>query len=321
MRVAILVPDPAYPEQWDWAYDVEAGVLERAGIAVEARPWTDPGDLAGLDLVMPLVTWGYHFDPARWHALLDRLERDGVPIANPVPLLRWNSDKRYLAELGGRGIAVIPTRLVEALDETALAEARADFGDTLVIKPPVSAAADGTHKLGIADPIPEAAKGRTMMVQPFLPSVASEGEYSLMLFGGRFSHAIVKRPKSGDYRVQPHLGGTEQLRAVAEACAEEVGPAMGDRAGPGGIGRGPGNGSLCAGRHGQGPDRTAGHHRTGIDRACIVVAACARRRCELRVSGPGRHFARITTGGSPRSGWARRQACRAARRRSVRSAR
>ena len=210
MRVAILVPDPAYPEQWDWAYDVEAGVLERAGIAVEARPWTDPGYLAGLDLVMPLVTWGYHFDPARWHALLDRLERDGVPIANPVPLLRCNSDKRYLAELGGRGIAVIPTRLVEALDETALAEARADFGDTLVIKPPVSAAADGTHKLGIADPIPEAAKGRTMMVQPFLPSVASEGEYSLMLFGGRFSHAIVKRPKSGDYRVQPHLGGTEQ---------------------------------------------------------------------------------------------------------------
>jgi glutathione synthase/RimK-type ligase-like ATP-grasp enzyme len=210
MRVAILVPDPAYPEQWDWAYDVEADVLERAGIEVEARPWTDPGDLTDLDLVMPLVTWGYHFDPARWHALLDRLERDGVPIANPVPLLRWNSDKRYLAELGGRGIAVIPTRLVEALDETALAEARADFGDTLVIKPPVSAAADGTHKLGIADPIPEAAKGRTMMVQPFLPSVASEGEYSLMLFGGRFSHAIVKRPKSGDYRVQPHLGGTEQ---------------------------------------------------------------------------------------------------------------
>ena len=210
MRVAILVPDPAYPEQWDGAYDVEADVLERAGIEVEARPWTDPGDLTDLDLVMPLVTWGYHFDPARWHALLDRLERDGVPIANPVPLLRWNSDKRYLAELGGRGIAVIPTRLVEALDETALAEARADFGDTLVIKPPVSAAADGTHKLGIADPIPEAAKGRTMMVQPFLPSVASEGEYSLMLFGSRFSHAIVKRPKSGDYRVQPHLGGTEQ---------------------------------------------------------------------------------------------------------------
>jgi len=210
MRVAILVPDPGYPEAWGWAYDVEAGVLERAGIEVEARPWTEPGDLRSFDLVMPLVTWGYHFDPARWHALLDRLEREGIPTANPVPLLRWNSDKRYLAELGERGISVIPTRLVEELDEAALREARDDYGDTLIIKPPVSAAADGTYKLGRDDPLPAEVGGRTMMVQPFLPSVASEGEYSIIIFGGRFSHAIVKRPKAGDYRVQPHLGGSEQ---------------------------------------------------------------------------------------------------------------
>ena len=209
MRVAILIPDPGYPEPHAWAYDIEAGVLERAGIEVEARPWTDPGDLSGFHLVMPLVVWGYHFDAPSWHRLLDRLERESVPTANPVPLLRWNSDKRYLAELGQRGISVIPTRLVEALDEAALAEAREDYGDTLVIKPPVSAAADGTHKLGPDDPVPEKSLGRTTMIQPFLPSVASEGEYSIMLFGGRFSHAIVKRPKAGDYRVQPHLGGSE----------------------------------------------------------------------------------------------------------------
>ena len=49
-----------------------------------------------------------------------------------------------------------------------------------------------------------------MMMQPFLQSISDEGEYSVMLFGGRFSHAIVKRPKAGDYRVQPHLGGSEQ---------------------------------------------------------------------------------------------------------------
>ena len=72
------------------------------------------------------------------------------------------------------------------------------------------------------------------MVQPFLPSVASEGEYSIMIFGGRFSHAIVKRPKAGDYRVQPHLGGSEQAceapagaislarEALAAAPAEAV---------------------------------------------------------------------------------------------------
>lgn len=220
MRVAVLVPAPGFHEAWDWAYDVEAGVLESAGLSVEPRPWTEAGDLSRFDLVMPLVAWGYHAEPERWHTLLDRLERDSVRTANPVPLLRWNSDKRYLAELGERGIAVVPTRLVEALDEPAMADARRDFGDMLVIKPPVSAAADGTHKLGPGDPIPTSARGRTMMVQPFLPSVAEEGEYSCLLFGGRFSHAIVKRPKAGDYRVQPHLGGTEQPCPAPDGAIE-----------------------------------------------------------------------------------------------------
>ena len=209
MRAAIFVPAADYPEDWDWAYEVEAAVLLRAGFSVEARDWTDPGDLTGFDLVMPLVAWGYHQDPPRWHALLERLEREGVPTLNPVPLLRWNSDKRYLAELGASGVATIPTRLVEALDEAALTDARSEFGDQLVIKPPVSASAYGTHLLGSNDPVPPDALGRPMLIQPFLRSVAAEGEYSIMLFDGAFSHSIVKRPKAGDYRVQPHLGGTE----------------------------------------------------------------------------------------------------------------
>ena len=221
MRAAILVPAPDYPEEWDWAYEVEAAVLLRAGFSVEARPWNDAGELAGFDLVMPLVAWGYHLDPPRWHALLDRMEQELLPVLNPVPLLRWNSDKRYLAELGANGIATIPTRLVGRIDEEALAAARAEFGDELVIKPPVSASADGTHRLQPGDPLPADSKGRTMLVQPFLRSVAEEGEYSIMLFGGRFSHAIVKRPKAGDYRVQPHLGGSE-LACAAPAGAIEL---------------------------------------------------------------------------------------------------
>jgi len=210
MRIAILTPAPDFWEAWNWAYDVEAAVLECAGNSVEPRPWTEVGDLSEFDLVMPLVAWGYHAEPPRWHALLDRLASEKARTLNPVPLLRWNSDKRYLAELGAKGIAVIPTRLVEALDEAKLAEARAEYGDALVIKPPISASADGTHRMVPGDPLPEGTRGQTMMVQPFLRSIAEEGEYSIMLFGGAFSHAIVKRPKAGDYRVQPHLGGTEE---------------------------------------------------------------------------------------------------------------
>lgn len=210
MRAVVLVPAPGFHEAWDWAFDVEAGVLRLGGFEVEARPWTDVGDLAGVDLVTTLVAWGYHLEPDRWHALLDRLEHEPVTTLNPVPLLRWNSDKRYLAELGEKGISTIPTRLVEAIDEKALASARADFGGELVIKPPVSASADGTYRLGAADMLPAEVVGKTMMVQPFLSSVTGEGEYSVMLFDGRFSHCIVKRPKAGDYRVQPHLGGREE---------------------------------------------------------------------------------------------------------------
>ncbi|HEU4957031.1 MAG TPA: hypothetical protein VFT40_05335 [Sphingomicrobium sp.] len=227
MRSAILVPAPDYPEDWDWAYEVEAAVLLRAGFSVEARPWNDAGDLSEFDLVMPLVAWGYHQDPRHWHALLDRLERAGVHVLNPVPLLRWNSDKRYLADLGEKGVLTIPTSLVENLDDSSLGTLRSRFGDDLVIKPPVSASAYGTYRLGRSDTVPSAALGKAMLVQPFLRSVSDEGEYSVMLFGGRFSHCIVKRPKHGDYRVQPHLGGTEQPCAPPDGAIELAHAALG----------------------------------------------------------------------------------------------
>ena len=210
LRAVVLVPVPGFHEPWDWAYDIEAEALRHAGMTVEPRPWTDVGDLGGVDLVLPLVAWGYHLDPPRWHALLDRLERERVPTLNPIALLRWNSDKSYLTELTAAGIATVPTRLVEALDEAALAEGRADFGPELVVKPPVSAGADGTHRIGPGDGIPDDARSKPMLIQPFLTAVADEGEYSVLLFGGDYSHTVIKRPKAGDYRVQLHHGGSDE---------------------------------------------------------------------------------------------------------------
>ena len=220
MRAAVLVPAPDFWEAWDWAYDVESEALRRGGFEVEPRSWSDPGDLSGFDVVLPLVAWGYHMDPPRWHALLDRLEQERPVTINPVPLLRWNSDKRYLAELAVAGVSTVPTHLVEALDEAVLADARAKFGDMLVVKPQVSASADGTHRLAPGDVLPDDARARPMLLQPYLPSVATEGEYSVMLFDGAFSHAIVKRPKDGDYRVQPHLGGSEQACVAPDGAVD-----------------------------------------------------------------------------------------------------
>jgi glutathione synthase/RimK-type ligase-like ATP-grasp enzyme len=208
MRIAILVPAPDYPEPWTWAFDVEAAALLAAGAEVDAIPWTDAADLSGFDVVLPLVAWGYHLDYPRWLQFLDRAQRERLPLINPPALLRWNSDKAYLAELDDRGVPTVPTLAVEACCDADLDDARRRFGtEWLVIKPPVSASATGTYRLAPTDDLPRESRGKPMIIQPLIEEIARTGEFSLMLFDGEFSHAVVKRPRSGDFRVQPHLGG------------------------------------------------------------------------------------------------------------------
>jgi glutathione synthase/RimK-type ligase-like ATP-grasp enzyme len=208
MRIAFLVPDPDYPEPWGWAFDVEADALKAAGADVRPIAWTQAQDFSGFDLVLPLVAWGYHLQYDEWLAFLDRLDQSSVPVVNPPALLRWNSDKAYLAELGERGIATVPTIAVEQCCDADLEEARRRFDcEWLVIKPPVSASATGTHRLAPNDDLPEQSRRKPMIIQPLIEEIAKTGEFSLMLFDGELSHCVVKRPKSGDFRVQPHLGG------------------------------------------------------------------------------------------------------------------
>jgi glutathione synthase/RimK-type ligase-like ATP-grasp enzyme len=208
MRIAVLVPAPDYPEPWGWAYDVEAGALAAAGAEVEPVAWTDTAELSGFDLVLPLVAWGYHLDYDRWLRFLEQAEAMRLPLINPPGLLRWNGDKAYLSELADRGVPTVPTLAVESCCDADLEEARRRFGsEWLVIKPPVSAGATGTHRLGPNDDLPETSRRRPMIIQPLIEEIAKTGEFSLMLFDGEFSHAVVKRPQTGDFRVQPHLGG------------------------------------------------------------------------------------------------------------------
>lgn len=223
MRIAVLVPAPDYPEPWRWAYDVEAAALTNAGVEVEPVEWSDAGALCAFDLVLPLVAWGYHLDYARWLAFLERTERERIPLVNPPALLRWNSDKAYLSELGDRDVPTVPTMAVESCCDADLEEARRRFGTGwLVIKPPVSASATGTHRLGPSDDLPADSIRKPMIVQPLIEEIARTGEFSLMLFGGEFSHAVVKRPRSGDFRVQEHHGGVTLACEVPPAGAVEL---------------------------------------------------------------------------------------------------
>jgi hypothetical protein len=105
-----------------------------------------------------------------------------------------------------------------------LVSAREAFGaDDLVIKPSISAGADGTYRLSSEEPIPFDVLEREMLIQPMMTSIASEGEFSLFHFGGQFSHAILKMPTSGDFRVQEQFGGRDvavDVPAAARILAE-----------------------------------------------------------------------------------------------------
>ena len=222
-KIAILTPAPDYDENTS----VQAADYRRLfGEDMTFREWTNPGDLSGFDLILPLLAWGYQRDCPVWFALLDRFEVEGLPVANPAKLLRWNTDKAYLAELAERGIAIVPTLFRESLNEAALANAREVFGSPrLVIKPPISGGADGTYLIGPSDPLPADTLGKRMLIQPYLPAIAEDGEYSLFYMGGLHSHAISKHPAKGDFRVQEQFGGVEQsidapsdAKALAEAA-------------------------------------------------------------------------------------------------------
>ena len=221
MHICILIPADIdldrYDDWRDQAILIEP-LLGAHGLQVTWRAWTDPAPL-DCDLVLPLMAWGYHRDLARWHEQLGRWQ--GTRFLNPLEVLRWNTDKRYLLELERKGVAIVPTRFHEELGEADLAAARAAFGsDDLVIKPPVSAGSDHTWLLRVLDPCPADAMGRAMLVQPMMPAIATEGEYSLFWLAGAFAHAIVKRPAEGDFRVQGQFGG--QSTAVEPPAAAKA---------------------------------------------------------------------------------------------------
>ncbi len=206
--LCVLTPHPFYEENWS----ADRAALDALfGDQIAYRCWTNPGELGGFALILPLIAWGYQRQVVEWFAALDAWDAAGLPFANSVATLRWNTDKDYLLDLGGKGIAIVPTIESHCLTAADLETARATFGvELLVVKPSISAGADGTHLLKLGDAIPFAVLEREMLIQPMMPGIVEEGEFSLFLFNGTLSHSIVKRPANGDFRVQAQFGGREE---------------------------------------------------------------------------------------------------------------
>ncbi|MGI8508758.1 MAG: ATP-grasp domain-containing protein [Gemmatimonadaceae bacterium] len=228
--------------------------LRSRGVAAEPVVWDAPCDWSQFDAAIIRSCWDSHLKRDAFLAWVAHLTDIGVYLFNSAPLIAWNMDKRYLRELSARGVAVVPTewagsdasagndlapqspapRLHDVLSINGWAEA--------VVKPAVSAGAYETWRTTRAT----AASDQTrldallndhtgvVMIQPFMDEVVEQGEWSLIFVAGSFSHAVLKRPATDDFRVQETHGGStdavdapvrliDDAAAVLSAAAEATG--------------------------------------------------------------------------------------------------
>lgn len=211
-----------HPSDPDWYVkqilqedELLTSALRRNGLTVHRIDWTNRDfDWSSTRSVIFRSTWDYteRFDEFLQfvRSLLTR-----TLVINPVSIILWNLDKHYLRDLHVRGVQIPETIYIEKnsdVDLRTLVEFHR-FGEA-ILKPAMSAGARHTYRLNDGNLQEHEAlfqrliKEEAMMLQPFLPSVMTEGERTLMVIGGRFTHAVIKKAKAGDFRVQDDFGGT-----------------------------------------------------------------------------------------------------------------
>jgi len=184
--------------------------------------WDDPAvDWSDFDRILLRSPWDYY---QRLDEFLDwnTAVAASARVDNPREVVEWNSHKSYLADLAAAGVATIPTVFVGGHDPDPLAA----FGtQEVVLKPAVSVGAIGAlrapaHSAEARAHLQQLLEQGEVLLQPLVPSVSDEGEVSLIYFDNEYSHAVRKRPKSGDYRVQDHHGGSVEVHTAGTAERE-----------------------------------------------------------------------------------------------------
>lgn len=214
-----------------------AEAVRALGAEVVPQVWDDGDvDWGAYDLVLVRSPWDYHL---RRDAFVHWAERVAglTRLRNGAETIAWNTDKTYLRRLSEEGVPTVPTAWVDAgaaTDFDALLAARGWAGAETIVKPSIGLGSSNLLRVAVGDPggvgarhLAELTTTGTAMVQPFLPSLAAEGELSLLWCDGALSHVVRKRPPAGEFRVQPDFGAVttpdtaspEQLAVAERALA------------------------------------------------------------------------------------------------------
>ncbi len=216
-------------------------LLKDLGISAEFKVWTDENvDWSKFTHILIKSPWDY-FDRyqefVKWCQQIKSLD---ILVWNDIDTVLWNADKHYLLDIEKKGFLIVPTAFIPAGAEIALDTFFDKFEvDQLVLKPAVSGGSKNTLLIrrdkssSAIENLKEAMDQEDFMVQPFVPEIADIGEYSYIFFNGKFSHAILKSPKAGEFRVQHFFGGSvhavrpsnaelQYLQSLVDACAPDT---------------------------------------------------------------------------------------------------
>ena len=212
--------------------------FEARGVPTKVIDWKAPlSFLDPVDIVLVRTAWDYTTSLTGFLNALTDASRQATLI-NSIETVMWNVSKRYLLELAAQGIPTIPARFLEASNPSAIEAACRELGgEEFVIKPAVGAGGRGIVRFrrGSTDMACLEhlfASKHGVLVQPFVDSVVTHGEWSLLFFARKLAHAALKTVAPGEYRTQRQYGGNEEKGAPPEdvitAAASGLGHVPGD---------------------------------------------------------------------------------------------
>jgi len=214
LSCAVTLPSAPNRREDGYEHDQMMAALrpafEAKGAVIHDIAWDDPtADWPSFSGVIIGTAWDYWDRQEEFLQMLEKIEKQ-TRLFNSSRLVRWNSHKSYLKDLEEKGAKTLPTLWIDKATPEA-AEAAFDHfkTDDLVFKRQVGAGADGQHRVKRGGPVPVMA--HPMMVQAFVPSIKTEGEFSFIIINGQFSHALIKRAAADDYRIQSLYGGREEM--------------------------------------------------------------------------------------------------------------
>ena len=225
----------------DYVIDDEHAIapLEALGWSVSTVSWRQKDiPWSHFDAVIIRSTWDYWDDVDAFLRTLEVIDRESR-LANPLDLVRWNYRKTYMRDLAGRGVKIVPTLFPDSVSpESFPGWFEQHQCGQLVIKPVVGANGDDAYRISGEMSIDRLVhitgrfRDKPALVQPFMPHILDEGEYSLFYFDGEFSHAILKVPAKGEFRSQEEHGAEilavepeEQLHVRGHQAFQAIGEA------------------------------------------------------------------------------------------------